>query len=270
MRSKLTLTTALSCLILCTANAQTWSTSGSNLYFNTGTVGIGTTPTTFKLTVGGSLVANSISTLAIFGYSNISDNRSVSIQQMGNASSASQYFFLNGGLGTSSTFGSPRLTSMYTPSFGLESNDNNLNIIVAPAGTNQTPVRAMSFLNNGNVLIGKTVQTNTSYILDVNGTGRFNKMIVNTTGADYVFDTKYQLLSMQAVEKYINEHHHLPGIQPASQMQQEGLNVGENQTALLGKIEELTLYLLQQNKKLDEQRKKIDHLEKLLRQHGLK
>jgi len=268
MKLKLSLATLSACLILyTTANAQ-WQLSGTSQYITNGTVGIGTTPVAaFKLAVGNAL--SGISNLAIFGYSNITDNRSVSVQQLGNASSATQYFFMNGGLGTSSTFGSPLLTSMYTPTFGLESNDNNLNFIVAAAGTNVAPIRAMTFNSSGNVLINRTTQVNGAYKLDVNGDARFNKVVVNTTGADYVFGPKYRLLSMQELQSYITEHHHLPGVAPASEMQQEGLNVGDNQTVLLSKIEELTLYLLEQNKKLEAQQKKIARLEKLLQQKGI-
>ncbi len=106
----------------------------------------------------------------------------------------------------------------------------------------------MTIKDGGNVLIGKTSQTNTGYKLDVNGDGRFNEVVVNTTGADYVFDPGYRLSSLPALDAYVRKEHHLPGITPAAQMQQEGLDIGDNQTRLLAKIEELTLYLIEQNK----------------------
>jgi hypothetical protein len=107
-----------------------------------------------------------------------------------------------------------------------------------------------SYFNGGNVLIGKTSQTNSSYLLDVNGSARANQVVVNTTGADFVFDPTYRLPSLLTVEKYIQENHHLPDIAPAAQMQDQGINLGENQTRLLQKIEELTLYLIGQNKEI--------------------
>ena len=55
----------------------------------------------------------------------------------------------------------------------------------------------------GNVLIGKTSQTNTSYLLDVAGNIRANKLVVNTTGADFVFAKKYHLIPLNELEKYI-------------------------------------------------------------------
>lgn len=115
------------------------------------------------------------------------------------------------------------------------------------------------FINgeNGNILIGKITQANTTYKLDVAGKVRADKLIVNTNGADFVFDSAYSLLPLPELGKFVKEHRHLPGITPAKQMQQEGLDVGDNQTKLLQKIEELTLYLLDLNKKMDAQQEII-------------
>jgi hypothetical protein len=116
----------------------------------------------------------------------------------------------------------------------------------------------------GNVLIGKTTQTNTSYILDVNGNMRVNKVVVNTNGADFVFESGYRLPSLDAVEKFIKTKHHLPGITPARQMQKDGVDLADNQTKLLQKIEELTLYIIEQHKQiraLQEENKKIADLQ---------
>jgi len=103
----------------------------------------------------------------------------------------------------------------------------------------------------GNVLIGKTTQSNSNYKLDVSGNIRANKLVVNTTGADYVFNDGYRLRPLLQVENFIKQNKHLPGIEPAKQMQEEGMSVGETQTKLLEKIEELTLYVIDQNKKLE-------------------
>jgi len=110
---------------------------------------------------------------------------------------------------------------------------------------------AMLINNGGNVLIGKTSQANSTYILDVAGNVRANKLIVNTTGADFVFAKKYHLISLDELEKYIHQNKHLPGIESAKEMSKEGVDVGNNETKLLQKMEELTLYLIEQNKKID-------------------
>lgn len=131
---------------------------------------------------------------------------------------------------------------------GARSSSGGINFY---AGGDSSPFAAsklrMRVTTTGNVLIGKTTQTNTSYKLDVNGNIRANKVVVNTTGADFVFDPAYQPPSPDSLRSFIKIHHHLPGIPAASEMQQQGLDIGTNQALLLQKIEELTLYILRQD-----------------------
>jgi hypothetical protein len=116
----------------------------------------------------------------------------------------------------------------------------------------------------GNLLIGKTSQINIIYKLDVAGSIRANEIVVNTTGADFVFDNSYKLPSLIEVEEYIKLNNHLPDIKSAAAMQMEGVGVSELQTQLLQKIEEMTLYIIEQNKRiieLEKQNVKIKTLE---------
>lgn len=78
---------------------------------------------------------------------------------------------------------------------------------------------------------------------------------------DYVFKPAYKLMPLQEVEQFIKTKGHLPEIAPAKQVAREGLELGVNQAALLRKIEELTLYIIDQNKELKKQNKKIAALE---------
>ena len=71
-----------------------------------------------------------------------------------------------------------------------------------------------------------------------------------TPTADFVFAEDYSLPKLEDVEKHIKERKHLPEIASANQMEKEGVNVGEFQIKLLQKIEELTLYTIEQNKQL--------------------
>lgn len=73
---------------------------------------------------------------------------------------------------------------------------------------------------------------------------------------DYVFHASYNLRPLSELEQYIQQHHHLPEVPSAAEVEKEGLDLGDNQAALLKKIEELTLYVIEQNKKLEEQNKK--------------
>lgn len=121
-------------------------------------------------------------------------------------------------------------------------------------------------ITNGNVLIGKTSQTNSGYKLDIAGSVRADEIVVNTTGADFVFDGKYKLRSLAEVALFIKQNKHLPEIATANEMQENGVNMGKMQSQLLQKIEELTLYALEQDKKLQEQDKKIEELKVLINQ----
>ena len=89
--------------------------------------------------------------------------------------------------------------------------------------------------------------------------------VTTTPTADFVFEKDYNLPKLEEVEKHIKEKKHLPEIASAKVMEKEGVNVGEFQIKLLQKIEELTLYLIEQNKQLQVQKDKIEQLEKQLK-----
>lgn len=110
----------------------------------------------------------------------------------------------------------------------------------------------------GNVGIGIT---SPSYKLDVAGTIRAQELIVETTGADFVFAEDYNLRPLSEVKAFITENKHLPEIKSAQEMQENGVSVSELQTQLLQKIEELTLYILQQEEKIKQQELRINALE---------
>lgn len=99
----------------------------------------------------------------------------------------------------------------------------------------------------GNLGVGTTSPT---HELDVRGTIRANEIIVNTTGADFVFANDYQLRPLSEVKTFIQENKHLPEIKSAQEMQENGVGINELQTQLLQKIEELTLYILQQEERI--------------------
>jgi len=113
-------------------------------------------------------------------------------------------------------------------------------------------------VNGGNVLIGKTSeQPGADYKLDIGGSARADKIVVNTTGADFVFDKRYTLPKLSDVKAYIDKNQHLPEIPSAKEMQTNGMSVGEINTKLLQKVEELTLYLLEKEKQLTDQQIEI-------------
>ena len=77
-------------------------------------------------------------------------------------------------------------------------------------------------------------------------------MVVESGWADYVFNEDYHLLPLPQVEKYIQQNKHLPGIPSANEIQTDGLQLGDTQTKMMKKIEELTLYVIELEKKYNE------------------
>lgn len=124
--------------------------------------------------------------------------------------------------------------------------------------TNGTPVYALTILGSGNVGIGTTNPQNK---LDVNGTIRAKEIIATLDGwADYVFDNNYKLLPLGELEKYIITKNKLPEVPSEKEVIKDGVSLGEMNALLLKKIEELTLYLIEVNKKSEKQSTEIEIL----------
>ena len=116
--------------------------------------------------------------------------------------------------------------------------------------------------SNGNVGIGTTNPG--SYKLAVNGHIRAKEVKVETGWADFVFEDDYQLRTLGQVEQYIEENGHLPDVPAAEQVKAEGVSLGKMDALLLQKIEELTLYMIEQNKTIEAQQQQIKALQKAL------
>jgi hypothetical protein len=78
------------------------------------------------------------------------------------------------------------------------------------------------------------------------------KVDLNVEGPDYVFEKEYSLPSLESVKTYIDQNKHLPEVPSAKEMEANGINVSEMNMLLLRKIEELTLYVIDQRKEIDE------------------
>jgi hypothetical protein len=77
--------------------------------------------------------------------------------------------------------------------------------------------------------------------------------------ADFVFETDYELRPLNEVETYIKNNRHLPDVPSAAQMKEDGVGVVEMNKLLLQKIEELTLYIIGQEKRILELETKLNH-----------
>ncbi|WP_428231955.1 hypothetical protein [Flavobacterium sp.] len=114
----------------------------------------------------------------------------------------------------------------------------------------------------GNVGIGITNPKNK---LDVKGTIHSQEVKVDMTGwADFVLKKEYNLPTLEEVAKHITEKGHLENIPNEEEVLKNGINLGEMNAKLLQKIEELTLYLIQQNKKIEQQNERILSFEQKL------
>ncbi|WP_422008191.1 hypothetical protein [Roseivirga pacifica] len=90
--------------------------------------------------------------------------------------------------------------------------------------------------------------------LEVQGTIESQKVKVTAQPGsvpDYVFSTNYELKTLKEVEDFINANSHLPNIPSSKEIESNGQDVGELQLKLLEKIEELTLYVIEQNNTIE-------------------
>jgi hypothetical protein len=118
----------------------------------------------------------------------------------------------------------------------------------------------MYITSAGNVGIGTTNPTST---LTVAGDIQSRKVKVTVNaGADFVFEDSYDLKKLEDIQKYIQQHKHLPEIPAAKEMETKGIELGEMNIKLLQKIEELTLYLIELKKELDDLKKEQKLIQK--------
>jgi hypothetical protein len=92
----------------------------------------------------------------------------------------------------------------------------------------------------------------------------FTKEVVvsNNWWADHVFNDEYKLMPLGKVKEYIDENKRLPEIPSEQEVKENGVNIGDMQVKLLQKIEELTLYTIQQQEMIDKLNARIEKLEK--------
>jgi len=120
-------------------------------------------------------------------------------------------------------------------------------------------VKAGTSKFDGDVFVDTNVGIGTSnftdgtdtYRLSVKGKVRAEEIKVYNTWADYVFSPAYKLPALKEVESYIAQNGHLPNVPSAKEITEKGLPLGEMAKIQQEKIEELTLYLIQQNKELE-------------------
>ena len=187
---------------------------------------------THKLSIGGynKDAAGNSNVLQVAG-----TNPMITISDLGFGST---YAYIKG---ITSLTGTPQFSN-----YGLEIGNGGYSNDIYFTGNGYQPVLMIKGANN-NVGIGTNNPTSK---LSVNGNIRSKEVVVETGWADYVFDDEYKLPSLKEVEKYIGIHNHLPNMPSAADVQSNGLKLGEVQTKMMEKIEELTLYIIDLQKQI--------------------
>ena len=108
---------------------------------------------------------------------------------------------------------------------------------------------------------GVTIPAGSTYKMAIGGGILTEKVRVATNGttfwADFVFDKNYKLRPLSEVESYIKTNNHLPEIPSTADVTKNGIDLAETQALLLQKVEELTLYMIEQNKKVERLERKV-------------
>lgn len=222
--------------------AQQWSSDGANIYnSNTGNVGIGTsTPNAFveiKKDQTAETMLRIVNKSAGAGASTRYDlvtgalNSYVSSEL--NNNNGNPYYRLGIGSGVSAAYFDG--SDFYFRSF---------------SGSVK-----MRITNNGNIGIGTASPGN--FKLAVEGKIGAREIQVTNTNPwpDYVFEPQYRLWKLAEVEQYIKQNKHLPGV-PSAVEAKDGIELGKMNAILLEKIEEMTLHIIQLNKRIEELEKR--------------
>lgn len=131
---------------------------------------------------------------------------------------------------------------------GWESGRDDYLDFYVPGNNSVNQTARLSILQSGSVGIGTTTPTEK---LEVNGTIRSREVKVETTGwPDYVFEPNYKLRSLEEIEKFIKSNNHLPEVPSSAEVEENGIALGEMNALLLKKIEELTLHIIEQEKRI--------------------
>lgn len=128
----------------------------------------------------------------------------------------------------------------------------------------QSPVGFPSGIIVGTPSVGLILPA--GYTMAVGGGVITEKVRVATSGttfwADFVFDKSYKLRTLSEVAQYIKLNKHLPDVPSTADVNKEGIDLAQTQAILLQKVEELTLYVIEQNKKIERLNKKVLYLSK--------
>ncbi|MEM1134907.1 MAG: hypothetical protein AAGI07_03635 [Bacteroidota bacterium] len=142
--------------------------------------------------------------------------------------------------------------------FSAGFNEAGSNKLYIESSSDNIPLIYGDFATDG---VGINTKEVAGYTLSVNGKVRATEVKVYTDWADFVFEADYPLPTLAEVANHIKTKGHLTGIPSADEVAKEGIYLGKMNAKLLQKIEELTLYIIQQENRLNKQSELIEQLQ---------
>ena len=265
-----------------TMNAQQWNGTSPNPLWTNSSIGIGTDAPNAKLSIKRPAVQASIKAADEGGNGYLIIDGFISGTQSSNAVSLNHYinghvFLTNGGgyvgIGTdapNAKLSIKRPAGQASIKAADEGGNGYLIIDGFTNGAQSSNAVSLNHYTNGHVFLangGGNVGIGTdapSYKLDVCGTIRAKEVKVDLQGVgcipDFVFKDDYKLMDLKKLEEFVKTNQHLSGIAPEKEMIENGLDMKDMQIKLLQKIEEMTLYMIDQNKKIEQQNTEIQAL----------
>ncbi|MEO1652327.1 MAG: hypothetical protein AAFU64_02180, partial [Bacteroidota bacterium] len=157
-----------------------------------------------------------------------------------------------------------------TSSFHISNNESNTLLFSHGNNPNNSGGHLMSINNHGVMSVGASAHglnnATPEYKLYVEKGIRTEevKLDLESTWPDYVFARDYQLRPLGELAQFIQQNQHLPEVPSAEEVAQDGIEVGQMQATLLKKIEELTLYILEQDQEKKVLQERLEKLEQLV------
>jgi hypothetical protein len=247
----------ISLVSILTSNAQVFDTGDK--------VGIGIYSPNEKLEVNGFLKAGYVSIGSILSTESSKNYINLGSDNHGTLLLSSNLYLNGSNLYTANTHGTLSGAAIKIPGNG-QIGQNNIEFWTTPLtsvsiGNMYSQTSPRMIINTvGNIGIGTTAPDEK---LTVKGKIHTQEVRVDMAGPlvpDYVFASDYDLKPLSEVAQYIKENRHLPEIPSAKEIEANGLHLAEMNMKLLKKIEELTLYMMEQDKKITVQGEKLEKL----------